>query len=134
MDVPNIYGPYFSAAELGITDDLALQTRTNMYLLVKFGLNPVRAKFGPVKIDSGYRSGEHNTAVGGVSDSQHCTGEAVDLSCTSLASNRPVFEYLRTWWPGQCFYYAIKGHVHLALPRIDLQVLGRLYSIVFPDK
>jgi len=33
----------------------------------------------PIKVTSGYRSPEHNEAVGGVSDSQHLTGKASDI-------------------------------------------------------
>lgn len=125
----NIYGPFFTAAELGITDAVDQRYRASMYLLVKFGLNPIRAKYGPVKITSGFRSLEHNVAVGGVGGSQHCNGEAVDFICTA-ADQRVVFEDLRKWFPGQLFYYLQKGHIHMALPRIDLQVANRLYSLV----
>jgi peptidase M15-like protein len=130
VPTPNIYGPFFTQEELGLSDDTDQRYRASMYLLVKFGLNPIRAKYGPVKIDSGFRSLEHNVAVGGAEGSQHCLGEAADISCPALASNREVFEWLRTWWPGQLFYYLQKGHVHLALPRIDLQVAERLYAMV----
>jgi len=44
-------------------------------------LEPVRAKFGPVKIHSGFRGPAVNKAVGSKSStSQHTKGEAVDFS------------------------------------------------------
>lgn len=44
-------------------------------------LEPVRLKFGPVKVHSGYRGQAVNTAVGSKSStSQHTKGEAVDFS------------------------------------------------------
>lgn len=33
----------------------------------------------PIKINSGYRSPEHNKAIGGVSNSQHVLGKAADI-------------------------------------------------------
>lgn len=42
-------------------------------------VQPIRDKFGPTTINSGYRGPELNEAVGGSTRSQHCKGEAVDL-------------------------------------------------------
>lgn len=42
-------------------------------------VQPVRDAFGPTVINSGYRSADLNTAVGGSSRSQHCKGEAADI-------------------------------------------------------
>lgn len=132
----NIYGPYFTEEELGM--DPAGKThqavREKMYQLVKFGLNPIRKKYGPTVITSGYRSQAYNDALAlkgykPAKNSQHVTGEACDIVCKN-ANMREVFEWLRGWWPGQLFYYEKRGHVHIALPRIDLQVKGRLYAIV----
>jgi uncharacterized protein YcbK (DUF882 family) len=39
----------------------------------------------PVRVDSGYRTKEHNLAVGGVPNSLHCQGKAVDLSCAFVS-------------------------------------------------
>jgi len=44
-------------------------------------LEPVRAKFGPVSIHSGYRSKAVNEVIGGSKTSQHMKGEAVDFHC-----------------------------------------------------
>ena len=41
----------------------------------------VRDNFGVTIINSGYRSGDLNYAVGGSNTSQHCKGEAVDIEC-----------------------------------------------------
>ena len=47
-------------------------------------LQKLRTIYGkPITINSGYRCPEHNKAVGGVNDSEHVTGEAVDISCTT---------------------------------------------------
>ena len=43
-------------------------------------LNAIRSRYGrPIVINSGYRSPEHNKAVGGVDNSQHVLGTAADI-------------------------------------------------------
>lgn len=43
-------------------------------------LQVIRNHFGkPIKINSGYRSPEHNKSIGGVSNSQHVKGKAADF-------------------------------------------------------
>ena len=44
-------------------------------------LEPLRAKFGPVSIHSGFRSKAVNEAIGGSKTSQHMKGEAADFHC-----------------------------------------------------
>ena len=56
---------------------------------------PVREHFGvPVYITSGYRSQELNELVGGAENSQHTSGEAVDMK-TPYASNIEIAKYIR---------------------------------------
>ena len=50
-----------------------------MILLVGEILDPLRAKVGKIRINSGYRTPEHNAKVGGSPTSQHTKGEAVDI-------------------------------------------------------
>jgi zinc D-Ala-D-Ala carboxypeptidase len=47
-------------------------------------VQPVREKFGPTVINSGYRGPALNEAVGGSAKSQHCKGEAVDIECPGV--------------------------------------------------
>lgn len=52
----------------------------NIVLLVTKLLQPLRGVDGrPIVIDSGYRTVELNRAVGGVYNSQHLIGQAVDI-------------------------------------------------------
>ena len=44
-------------------------------------VQPVRDTFGVTVINSGYRSGDLNYAIGGSNTSQHCKGQAVDIEC-----------------------------------------------------
>ena len=59
--------------------------RENVKALVREVLDPVREKLGkPVVVNSGYRCEKHNIEVGGVRNSQHLRGEAVDVTCADL--------------------------------------------------
>ena len=43
--------------------------------------NISRAQFGkPLKVNSGHRCGPHNAEVGGLVNSKHLTGDAIDIS------------------------------------------------------
>lgn len=44
-------------------------------------LEPIRAKFGPLIVHSGYRSAALNAVIGGAATSQHSKGEAADFHC-----------------------------------------------------
>ena len=53
----------------------------NAKVLFENVVQKVRDNFGVTIINSGYRSGDLNYAVGGSNTSQHCKGEAVDIEC-----------------------------------------------------
>lgn len=54
----------------------------NIEALVTEVLDPARRKYGkPVVVNSGFRCPLHNSAVGGVANSQHTRGEAADVHC-----------------------------------------------------
>lgn len=56
---------------------------------------PLREWYGkPIKINSFFRSLEVNKLVGGSSTSQHCKGEAIDISAGSKAENKKLFDYV----------------------------------------
>lgn len=60
----------------------------NLRNLCQQFLEPLREHFGiPVIISSGYRCPALNRAVGGVSNSQHLTGEAADIILPPLTLN-----------------------------------------------
>jgi hypothetical protein len=68
-----------SASRLGLDNTPALQIIENLEALVENILQPVRDKFGPVVVTSGYRSPEVNKAIGGSATSDHCKGQAADF-------------------------------------------------------
>ena len=43
---------------------------------------------GPLKINSGYRTPEHNAKVGGVPNSQHIHGKALDISTRGMCKKQ----------------------------------------------
>lgn len=57
----------------------------------------VRAHFGkPIRINSFFRSGALNKAVGGAITSQHCKGEAIDVTGLPYGvKNSEIFHYIK---------------------------------------
>lgn len=80
---------YFTISELcassvakakGIDNTPSDTVKANLQNLIDNVLDPLREAYGkPIVINSGYRSTALNKAVGGVSGSQHLTGNAADI-------------------------------------------------------
>lgn len=68
----------------------------NLRFLCVNVLEPLREKFGPIIISSGFRSQMLNNAVGGVKNSQHKFGEACDIRLPSTEVGKQYFEFLKT--------------------------------------
>ena len=68
-----------TADKLGITNVPDSATILRGRILFNSVVQPIRDHWGPVIITSGFRNKQLNEAVGGVPDSQHTTGEAVDF-------------------------------------------------------
>lgn len=64
----------------------------------------------PMVITSWYRTPEANKAAGGVSNSNHLTGTAIDFYCPSL-DPVDVYQKLDTFWQGGLGLYS--SHCHL---------------------
>ena len=70
-----------TALRLGLKNDPSDKHLQNMKLLSEKIFEPLRTHVGgPIKINSFYRGPELNKAIGGSSKSQHCHGQAMDLS------------------------------------------------------
>lgn len=50
----------------------------------------------PISVSSGYRSRALNRAVGGMYNSQHITGQAVDFTCRQFGSVRDVYNAIKS--------------------------------------
>jgi len=64
------------------------------------------------RITSGYRSEEHNSAVGGASNSYHKTGMAVDVSFPGMTVDQVAMAAKKVGFTGIIKYYK-SGFVHL---------------------
>lgn len=53
----------------------------------------------PFRVTSWYRPPDVNARVGGVSNSRHIVGDAIDFYCDGLTSNQ-LYWFLDAWWPG----------------------------------
>jgi hypothetical protein len=80
--------PHFRLSELldsgtarknKLSNDPSAEVLANLKLLCEQALEPIRAKVGPLHINSGYRSDAVNDAVGGSKTSAHSYGLAADL-------------------------------------------------------
>ena len=65
----------------GLPNKPNIQALVNLVYLTAYVLEPLRCAMGePISISSGYRSKEVNQKVGGVWNSQHTKGQAVDIN------------------------------------------------------
>ena len=81
-----------TADRIGVSNDATREHVINFVNLCNFILQPVRDEFGPIRINSGYRSPALNKAVGGSKTSQHCNGEAADFESSRISNPE-----LATW-------------------------------------
>lgn len=84
-------------------------------------LQTIRDRLGvPLKINSGYRSPEHNKKVGGASNSMHIYGNAADVACPSgITPERFAGLAFHVGFTGIGVY---NGRVHM-----DTRTTGRAY-------
>ena len=100
------------------------EAEANLHYLVETFLQPLRTALGrPITINSGYRSPELNTAIGGSTTSQHCKGEAIDLECPGMTTAELCLRIAEDWEYDQMILEYYKpgipnsGWVHLSFKR-----------------
>lgn len=74
-----------SAARAGIDNAAPEEIIHLLAVLCDELLEPIRLRFGPIHISSGYRCPALNTLVKGSDRSQHCKGEAADIVIPGIA-------------------------------------------------
>ena len=87
-----------TATKLNIDNNPTEEITSNLLELSTKILQPIRNVYGkPIVISSGYRCTKLNKAVGGVSTSQHCKGEAADIRTISdsIADNKGLFDLIK---------------------------------------
>ncbi len=96
--------PNFTWAEMTRTgqDDLQAKNRQeaekfieSAKLLCNNLLEPIRAKFGPIKVNSGFRGPAVNTRIGGSKNSQHMKFEACDFVSAAGVNQKTIFDWIR---------------------------------------
>lgn len=132
---PERLAPNFTLAEL-VHSDTAVKRGlpnvpdaaavANLRLLAQRVLQPIRDRFGPVRITSGYRSPAVNRAVGGASTSQHTTGQAADFSVAG-ASQDQVRQWIVANLPFDqlILYSSGRFHISYSATRTRRQVLRK---------
>ena len=90
---------YFTPKEVGIVPDMTWDQIDDFQNLVIHVLNPIRKAYGkPIKVNSGFRTVEHNKSVGGAPNSQHMAlgnGAACDIDAGSIAENLKLAELIK---------------------------------------
>jgi hypothetical protein len=84
-----------TAKKLGISNLPNEVELANMKLVAEKCFEPIREWYGkPITVNSFFRSAKLNSSIGGSSGtSQHCLGQAIDIS----AGNKPENKKLFTW-------------------------------------
>lgn len=122
----------FTLEELCVTDT-GLENVPNdcqkekLQILASMILQPIRNKWGRIRVNSGFRSESVNHKIGGSATSQHCQGEAADIKPLD-ADIDEVFEWCReNLIYGQLINEHSKGSrwLHISLPR-----LGKINQMV----
>lgn len=86
-----------SAKRHGVSNEPTPEHLKNLITLCEKVLEPIRMKFGPINISSGYRSKILNHYIGGSLNSQHCEAKACDIDMDGMggASNTEIFNYIK---------------------------------------
>lgn len=121
LDSGALLAPHFTAHELAADDpaipDAAL---ANLRTITAPGLEVLRGVIGtPLDIDSGWRSWEHNAAIGGDPNSDHPNGLAADFKAEGLTPYQVYTRLKAAEANGQLppfdqfIFYALDNHVHV---------------------
>lgn len=89
------------ATSTGLPNKPNVQQLVNMVYLTAYVLEPLRCAMGePIEISSGFRSKDVNAKVGGVWNSQHVKGQAVDININGdLQKGKKWFDYIKNHLP-----------------------------------
>jgi len=120
---PNFTLTEMTATNTGINNEPTVVEAQKLLYLAQYILQPIRDKWGPVIVTSGYRSFDVNKAVGGSETSQHMGGEAADI-----VPVKAIMEDVFVWMVdnltfGQAIFEQKGGDwwIHASLPRLGGQ-------------
>jgi len=142
MMAPNTpLAPHFTAHELGADNpDIPGWALSNLYQTAEW-LEAARSLLGvPLVLESGWRSAEHNAAVGGSDTSDHPNGLAADFKARGLSLYAAYRKLRDNPLPpfDQLIFYPLDGHIHVGLgPRLRREFRLKLaeggYPILTPS-
>lgn len=86
-----------SAKRYQITNMPTDEHLSNLKLLATNIFQPIRDHFNvPIRISSGYRSAALNKKIGGAANSQHSTGQAIDIDMIGTeVTNADIFNFVK---------------------------------------
>lgn len=85
-----------TAEELGLSNKPNVNQLAKMTILAEVVFEPLRTWANePIRVNSFFRSEEVNLAVNGSRRSQHCKGEAIDISSMGEKTNKELFDYIK---------------------------------------
>ena len=112
-----------TAKRLGIVNECSsVEQVLNLAYLCHMVLQPLRDRFGPIRINSGYRCPELNEAVGGVANSHHLRGEAADIYLPTKAKGEEYYEFMKNLPAVDELIWEQKGDtywIHVSAKRIE---------------
>ena len=86
-----------TALRLGIDNQPNNLQLANMERVAEMCFEPLRVWYNkPIKVNSFFRCDALNKAVKGSKSSQHCTGEAIDLTAGSKEENKKLFDWCKS--------------------------------------
>lgn len=119
-----------TAGSLGIENVPDFEQVRNLDNLVKYILNPCRQYIGTaIYVNSGYRSKQLNTIVGGSSTSQHMEGKAADITTLHDKADTDLFNFIVDKIDfDQCIRY--KNFIHISYNGKDNrnQVIDKIHK------
>lgn len=85
-----------TALRLGIRNEPNDEQLTNMMAVAEICFEPLRKWYGkPIRITSFFRHPDLNKAIGGATNSQHCNGQAMDITVNDRKENLKLFNWLK---------------------------------------
>ena len=87
-----------SAKREGLDNTPTPEHLENIKILCEKVLEPIRLRFGPINISSGYRGKMLNHFIGGAINSDHCVGRAADIDMDDTGAgvtNTDIFNYIK---------------------------------------
>lgn len=124
-----------TAKNLGIDNTPDCDSQVNLSALIRYIVNPIFDNFPTACVTSGYRCHELNKEIGGVRNSQHTKGQAVDISIvipgkTIKESIFELYDFVTSMLPfDQLIIYSTFVHISYKPLNRRFEVINKAPSI-----